>query len=118
MRADQPLRIGTARLGRERRIIDDITTISWQGNTITRFRVGRARLGILTGKSADAYDWQLQSVDEYQAHLQHDLEPVRDQRRATVIEALRTIAALQQEAPPLRSLGEHLLQRVDLPRSD
>ena len=92
-------RIGLARLRREFRRIDDVAAVARQRHAVARLGVGRARLGVLAGEAADAHHRLPQAVHEHEAHLQQDLEPVRDHRRLQSREALGAVAALQQEAP-------------------
>jgi hypothetical protein len=59
----------------------------------------------------------LHSEDEYETHLQHDLQTVRDDIRPALIEAFGAVAALKNEAFPFRGLGDERSETVDLPRS-
>ena len=116
--ADQALRVRSACLRIEGGGIDEITAVTRQCHAVASLAVRRTRLGVLAGEAADAHDGELESVHEHEAHLQHDLEPVRDQRRGAVVETLGAIAALQQEASPLRRFGQQVPERHDLPRGD
>jgi hypothetical protein len=112
------LRIGASCFGRERRRVDEIAAVARQRRAVARLGIGRTRLGVLAGETADAHHGQLQAMHEHEAHLQHDLEAVGDQRRGAVVEALRAITALQEEAMALRRVREQCLQRQDFPRRD
>jgi hypothetical protein len=95
--------------------VDDVAAIGRERHTAPRFSVGGARLGILAGHAADTDDRPLQPVHQHQAHLQQDLQPLRDLVGLAVVERLGAVASLQQERAPLLCLGKPLAQRVDFP---
>ena len=118
MRFDQALRICGTRLPRlNSGRIDDIAAIARQGHAVACFGIGRTRLGVLAGETADAHDRQLETVHQHEAHLQQHLQPIGDQRGFAVGETFGAIAALQQEAAPFGGIGQLALERQHFPRS-
>ena len=95
--AQQQLRIGLALRHCETRPIDVVAPVRRQRHSAAGLGVRRARLRILTGEPADPDDGLFQALQQHQAHLQKNLQALRDIVRFAVLEALRTVAALQQE---------------------
>ena len=117
VRFEQALRIGDARLGRELRRVDQVAAITRQRQAIPGFGIGRARLGVLPGKAANAGDALLQAMRQHEAHLQQDLEAVGDQLGAAIGKALGAVAALQHEAFAARRSRELALEAIHFPGS-
>jgi hypothetical protein len=91
------LRIGDARLGRERDVVDDVAAIARQLDAINLLGVRRARFCELSGDAADLHDRQRAGIGENDGHLQQHAEKVADVVGAVLGKALGAIAALQQE---------------------
>ena len=83
---------------REGGAIDQVAAIAGQRHAVAGFGLGRARLGILAGKTPDADHPLVAAVNQDQAHLQQDLQLVGDRLGAAVVESLAAVAALQQES--------------------
>ena len=94
--------------------INKVPAIARQGHAVARLEVVRARFGVLAGEPADANDAPA-AVGQYQAHLQQNLQLVGDRVGIALIEALRAVAALQQESLASSGLRQLLLQRADFP---
>ncbi len=110
--------VGTAVLGRERQSVHQVAAIGRQRHVAARLEVLGARLGVLPGEATDADHPLLRAVHQHQAHLEQDLELAGDDLGRAVLEALGAVAALEQEALPVRGLGQEPAQRLDLPRGD
>src|SRR6185437_12986748 len=74
----------------------------------------RARLGELAGNASDLHHRQRGGIGEHDRHLQEHAEEVADIVGAVLGEALRAIAALQQESLPLGHARERLFQVAGL----
>ncbi len=86
--------------------IDDIATVGGKGHTRDGFIVGRARLGELPGHAPDFYHRAAGGEGHHDRHLQQHFKGVANFRRRELDEALRAIAALQQERAALGYLGK------------
>ncbi len=109
------LRVRHARRFRKLGTVDQVAAIARKRGSVARFKLVRARLGILTGK-ASYPDHPLSTAQrQHQAHLQQDFELVRDGGRVAVIITLGTIAALQQKSFAACRLRQLRAQRMDFP---
>src|SRR5690606_11690789 len=83
-----------------------------------RLEIGAPRLRVLTGEPADPDHRLLQPDEHHERHLQQDLELLDDVLGRALVEALRAVAALEQER--LAALGprELRLEGLDLPARD
>ena len=54
--------------------IDIVAAVYRQRQSVASFGIGRARLGVLPGETADPHDGLFQALQQHQAHLQQDLE--------------------------------------------
>ncbi len=112
---DQPQRIGAARLFGEGDVVDDVAPIARQFLAVLLLRRRGARLGELAGDAADLHHRQRRRVGEHDRHLQEDAQEVANVVGADIIgarlgEALRAVAALQQETLAHGDLAERLLE--------
>jgi len=112
---DEEPRIGSALRRGESRAVHVVAAIARERDAVARLRIARARLGVLTREATHANDRPASPVHEHEAHLEEDLELGRDRRRVAVIELLAAVAAVEQESPTARRIGELRLQRLDLP---
>src|SRR5919106_3993813 len=95
--AQQELRINGALRVSKPRGVDDAPAVSWQSNAVTGFGFARARLGILTGKSTNTDHSPPATIDQYETHLQQDLELVGNDRRFAIIQTFAAVASLQKK---------------------
>src|SRR5689334_22227787 len=72
------LRIGRAGLGGELRTVDQVPAVVRQRYSAASLEVGRPRFRVLAREPADAHNPLLGPVYENQAHLQQDLQLVRN----------------------------------------
>jgi hypothetical protein len=105
-----PNRVRRAGLGGEGGTVDDVAPVAGQGHAVDRLDIGGARLGELSGDAADLHDRRRRLVCQHHRHLQEDAEEVADVVRPVLLEALRAIAALQQEGLAVNDLGQTPLQ--------
>lgn len=86
--------------------IDDIATVSGQGDAVDGFIVGRARLGELASHAPD-FDHRAASGEGHDnGHLQQHFKRVTDLCGGELGKALGAVATLQQERAPLGHLGK------------
>ena len=107
----------TLRCG-ESRPVDHVAPVSRQRQPVPGFRIGRARLGILSGETPQANDPLLAPLHQHKAHLEQDLQLARDGIRIAVGKTLRAIPPLQKKPLPTHRLSELGLQIVDFPARD
>ena len=84
--------------GRELRTVDDVAAVARQ--LLAALLLGRrgARLGELAGDAPHLHHLRVAGEGQDQRHLQEQLEIVADIVGLVLLEALRAVAALQQEA--------------------
>mmetsp|Transcript_27758 Transcript_27758/g.51683 ORF Transcript_27758/g.51683 Transcript_27758/m.51683 type:complete len:447 (+) Transcript_27758:1034-2374(+) len=111
-------RIGNPRLGRKGQLVDDVTTVAGQFQTIHRFGRSRTRLGKLTRHAAQLDHRNLSPIGQDHRHLQHDLEGVANAIRAELLKALGAIATLQQERVAPARIGQMCLEPAGLTRKN
>ena len=101
---------------RERAAVDEVAAETGQRLPVACLRVGRPRFGVLPGHASNA-DYRLfQPVQDYEAHLQQDLELRYDVLGRAFVESLGTVATLQDERFTALRPREFVLERVDFPR--
>src|SRR5690606_24628690 len=103
---------------REAAAIDHVAAVARQGDAVAGLEISAARLRVLSGEPADADHGLLQADEHHERHLQQNLELLHYVLGRALVEALRAIAALQQEGVSALSGRELLLQRLDLPGRD
>ena len=86
--------------------VDDVAAIARQLDTVLRLGGRGARLGELAGDAADLHHRKAAGIGQHDRHLEEHAEEVADLVRAVLGEALRAVAALEQEGLPLRDAGE------------
>ncbi len=111
----QQLRVRRTRLSRELRTVHEIPAIAREGHAVARLGVHRPGLGVLPGHAADTDNGLLQAMQQHEAHLQHDLQLLRDRVRFAIREGLGAVAPLEQEGLSPLGGGQALAQRVDFP---
>ena len=116
--AQQQCGIRLACLGGELGTIHEIATERGQRDAIARLGIRRSGFGVLARHAADTNDGLLETVQQHEAHLQEDLELLRDLVRLAFLEGLGAVAAHEQELAADLRLGETLAQLLDLPRHD
>ena len=92
-----PRRVWNARRRIEIRAIDDVTAIGRQRHAITRFIIGRSRLGELPGHATKLHHGQRATEGEHHGHLQQHAEGIADHIGGEIAKAFGAIAALQHE---------------------
>ena len=102
----QPLRIGHARFGRERDVVDDVAAVRRQRHAVDGLGIRRAGLCELAGDPPDLQHRLAGAMRQNDRHLQEDAEEIADVVGAVLGKALRAIAALQQERLASRDLGQ------------
>jgi hypothetical protein len=122
--ADHQVRVGPAGVGVEVGAVDQVAEVAGQFHfdstsaPSTPFSVGLDRgLAYCPANRPTRVTGRLQPVDEHQAHLEQDLELVRDGLGPAVIERLGAVAPLQDEPPPRLGLvtrSPRRLQALDL----
>ena len=113
---DHPHRIRLTRRRIKFRLVNQVTAIRWQRHTITRFEIRRPRLCILPCKSPNANHRLPHAMRKHDAHLQQNFQPIRNDIRLALIEALRTVATLQEKPLPFLRIRNLTAQRLDFPR--
>ncbi len=78
--------------------VDVVAAIGRQRDAVARLEIVGARLGELAGDAADLHDRHAGRIGQHDRHLQQDAEHVADIVGVEFGEALRAIAALQQES--------------------
>ena len=116
--AQHQSRIGLAVDGREARPVDRVAAVTRQRHAVSRLVVGAARLRVLACHSADSDDRLLEPDEHHERHLQQNLQFLHDVVGRAFVEALGTVAALQQECLAALRLRELRLQVLDLPGRD
>ncbi|OIQ64615.1 hypothetical protein GALL_538330 [mine drainage metagenome] len=102
------LRIGGARLRRERDVVDDIAAIARQFDAVDLLGRRRTRLCKLSGDAADLHHRHRAGIGQDHRHLQQHAEEIADIVGAVLGEAFGAIAALEQEG----LAGRHARQRL------
>ncbi len=100
------LRIGNARGGREILAIDDVAAIGGQRDAAARFIIFGARLCELPRDAADLHHRHIGGECQHRRHAQENAERVADIVGGEFGEALRAVAALQQESLAFRHIAE------------
>ena len=108
IRHQHPLRIGGARLRRERDVVDDVAAVARQFDAVDFLGRRRARFCELSGDAADLHHRHRAGIGQHHRHLQQHAEEIADIVGAMLGEALGAIAALQQEG----LAGRHARQRL------
>ena len=111
---DHAFGIGLARGGVERHVVDHVAAVARQLDAVDGLGIGRARLGELAGQPADLDHRHPAAEDQDDRHLQQHPEGVADVVGMELREALRAVAALQQEGLALGDLGKLGLQAARL----
>ena len=89
------LRVWNAGLGGEIELIDNVTAIARQFDTILGFRRSRAWFGKLPSHAAHFDHRHFCAISQNHGHLQHHFERVADVVGGKLFKAFSTIAALQ-----------------------
>jgi hypothetical protein len=113
--AQQERRVGDAVRRRPGRPVDQVAAVGGEGHAVPRLQVLAPGLGVLAGEAAHADHPAAGAVDEHQAHLEEDLELAGNGVRGALLEALGTVAPLEEEALAARRLRELRFQALDLP---
>ena len=113
--AEEELGVGDAGLGGELAMVDQVAAKTRQADALAGLRRGGAGLGVLAGEPSHANHGATAAVGQHKAHLQQDLELAGDQVAAAVLEALATVASLEEKAFPATCLGQLALQSFHLP---
>ena len=92
--------------GVELHAVDDVATIGRQRHVTLGLGRRRARLGELAGHAAHLHHRLAAGKGQHHRHLQDQAEGVANVIGVELLEALRAIAALQQEGPA----GRHIAQ--------
>ena len=116
--AQQALRLRRSFVGRKARAVDDVAPVARQGHAALSLAIGRARLGVLTGDAADLDHGSRSGVGQHHRHLQQHAKGLARRFAIERVEALRAIAALQQEGAAGSDLGQLLAQRAHLAVED
>ncbi len=99
-------RIGNTRLGERARIVDDVPAERRQVDLADALGGARAGLGELAGDAPDLDHRDTHRVRHHDRHLQDDAELLPDVVCGELLEALGTIAGLEQERIAGSDLGE------------
>ena len=106
----QSLRIRDALGGRKAHAVDDVAAIAGQFDAIDHLDRGRAWLGELAGDTADLHHRLAPRKGQHDRHLQDQPEGIADIVGRELLEALCTVAALQQEGIARLDLGQAIGQ--------
>ena len=101
-------------LRRELRAVDDVAAVARQLLAALLLGGRGARLGELAGDAPHLHHLRVAAEGQDQRHLQEQLEIVADVVGLVLLEALRAVSALQQEALALRHVGQLLLEVAHL----
>ena len=112
--AQHALRIGHARLGRGRVVVDEVAVEGGQVDVADALGGRRARLCELARDAADLDHRQRRRVGQDDRHLQQDLELLADRHRGGVVERFGAVTGLEQEGAAGRDLRERVPQRARL----
>jgi hypothetical protein len=104
--AHHPLRVGDARLGGRRVVVDHVAEEGRQLRVADPLRRGRARLRELTRDPPDLHERERRPVDEHHGHLEQDLQLLPDRDGGEVVERLGAVTRLEEEGPAGPDLGE------------
>ena len=105
-----PARVGDTRLGGELGAVDDVAAVDRQFDRPALFHRRGARLGELAGDAADLHHRRRRRIGQHHRHLQKQPEEIANIVGAVFGEALRAIAALQQEGFAGGDLSQGLFQ--------
>lgn len=111
VRTDHSLRVGRAIGGRKIRPIDDVAAISRKRDIPMRLDRRAAWLGELAGNPGNFDQWSARCRTQSCGHVIEQADNPRNLLRNRIVEALRTIAALQQEAVTLGNASQRLAKR-------
>ena len=100
--------------GRELRAVDDVAAVARQLLAALLLGGRGARLGELAGHAPHLHHLRVAAEGQDQRHLQEQLEIVADVVGLVLLEALRAVPALQQEALAAGHAGELLLEVAHL----
>ena len=114
VRLDESVGVGHARGLSGRGVVDDVAAEARQADVTHQLEVARTWLGELAGHPTDLHHRHAQAVGEHDRHLQDDAQLLADVDRGELLEALGTVAGLQQERVAGGHLGERRLQRPGL----
>ena len=107
---EHPAGIGLARRRIEPHGVDDVAPVTRQLHPVHGLGRGRARLGELASHASDLHHRAGCAVGQYHRHLQQHPEGVADIVGVELGEALRAVAALEQEGVAARDAGQVSLE--------
>ena len=116
--AEQTLRRRRPLLLVEGHAVDHVAAVGGERLAVHGLGIRRARLGELARKAPDLDDRQLGAVGQHHRHLQEDAKSVPHGVGMELREALRTVAALQQEGAALADPRQTLAQPARLAGED
>ncbi len=112
--AQQTPRIGTARGGLEREVVDHVAPEARELDLAAGLERRGPGLGELAGDAAELHGRDPGAVGQHDGHLQDDLELVADAVGRERVERLRAVAGLEQERLALGDVPQRLGQRARL----
>jgi hypothetical protein len=116
--ANQPVRIGAARLGIEGDVVDRVSSEYGEFDPTDLLPGGGPRLGELTCDAADLYDRQPAGIGQHDRHLKDDLELVPDRIGREILKRFGAVARLQDERHAVCRPAECIFQAARLAGED
>ena len=109
------MRIGSAFGLSEPASVDQVAAVDGKSFAVAGFRIFGTRLGVLAGNATHANNRLARTVNQHEAHLQHDFQFANQRIVFALVKVLSAVAALQQERFSVSCGAELIFKPFDFP---